>query len=100
MFFSRYFSLVIFQIIILLGCSAANLQEFSLETPAQTLTYAGAPPIYDQRLRFREIFCGLINKNSEAQRRQIKCEDYLWCLNDEKQGDRLCPNLYRCMIPA
>jgi len=93
MFFSRYFSLVIFQIIILLGCSAANLQEFSLETPAQTLTYAGAPPIYDQRLRFREIFCGLINKNSEVQRRQIKCEDYLWRLNDEKQGDRLCQPL-------
>jgi hypothetical protein len=89
MFFSRYFFLVISQIIILLGCSAANLQEFSLETPAQILTYAGAPPIYDQRLRFREIFCGLINENSEAQRRQIKCEDYLWRLNDEKQGDRL-----------
>jgi len=31
----------------------------------------------------------LINKNSEAQRRQIKCEDYLWRLNDEKESDRL-----------
>jgi pimeloyl-ACP methyl ester carboxylesterase len=31
----------------------------------------------------------LINENSEAQRRQIRCEDYLWRLNDEKQGDGL-----------
>ena len=90
MFFSRYFfSFVIFQIMILLGCSTANLREEILETPAQILTYAGAPPIHDQRTRFREIFCGLINENSEAQQRQIKCEDYLWRLTDEKQGDRL-----------
>jgi len=41
MFFSRYFFLVISQIIILLGCSAANLQEFSLETPAQILILLG-----------------------------------------------------------
>jgi pimeloyl-ACP methyl ester carboxylesterase len=31
----------------------------------------------------------LINENSEAQHRRIKCEDYLWRLNDDQQGDRL-----------
>ena len=70
------------------GCTTALL-KFDIDTPAQTLTYAGAPPIYDHRPRFREIYCGLINNNSEAQRRQIKCEDYLWRLNDEQQFDRL-----------
>lgn len=70
------------------GC-APTLLKFEVDTPAQILTYAGAPQIYDQRLRFREIFCGLINENSEAQKRQIRCEDYLWRLNDEKQGDSL-----------
>jgi hypothetical protein len=70
------------------GC-IPTLLKFDVDTPAQTLTYAGAPPISDQRLRFREILCGLINESSEAQQRQIKCEDYLWRLNDEKQGDKL-----------
>ena len=78
----------LFNIVSICGCTPALL-KFDVDTPAQTLTYAGAPPIYDQRPRFREIFCGLINENSEAQHRQIKCEDYLWRLNDEKQGDRL-----------
>jgi len=74
------------------GCTP-NLVEFDVDTPAQTLTYAGAPLIDDQRLRFREIFCGLIDENSEAQRRRIKCEDYLWRLNDEKQGAGLGQSL-------
>jgi len=65
------------------------LLKFDIDTPAQTLTYAGAPPIYDQRPRFREIFCQLINENPQAQQRQIKCEDYLWRLNDEKQDERV-----------
>jgi len=87
--YSRCFLLAVFQIFILAGCAAVSPQEFSLETPAQILTYAGAPPISDQRPRFREIFCGLISENSAAQERQIKCEDFLWRLSDEKQGDRL-----------
>jgi len=69
------------------GCTTALL-TFDIDTPAQTLSYAGAPPIYDQRPRFREIFCGLIKENSEAQHRRIDCEDYLWRLNDEQPGDR------------
>jgi pimeloyl-ACP methyl ester carboxylesterase len=70
------------------GCTPPLL-KFDVDTPAQTLTYAGAPSFYDQRPRFRKIFCELINDNSQAQQRQIKCEDYLWRLNDEKQDDRV-----------
>jgi len=83
-----YIFVNIFSIFCICGCTP-TLLKFEVDTPAQTLTYAGAPPISDQRPRFREIFCGLINKNSEAQRRQINCEDYLWRLNDEQQGDRV-----------
>ncbi len=83
-----YIFLGLFNIVSICGCTP-TLLKFDVDTPAQTLTYAGAPPIYDQRPRFREIFCGLINENSEAQHRRIKCEDYLWGLNDEQQGDGL-----------
>ena len=62
MFFSRYFFIVIFQIFIFLGCSAANLQEFSLETPAQILNPVEMPPVKDGRAHFREIFCKLLSK--------------------------------------
>ena len=80
--------LSLFSIVSICGCTA-SLLKFDVDTPAQTLTYAGAPPISDQRPRFREIFCRLIDQSSEAQHRRIKCEDYLWHLNDEKQGERL-----------
>jgi hypothetical protein len=80
--------LSLLNILFICGCTSALL-KFDVDTPAQILTYAGAPPISDQRLRFREIFCGLINESSEAQQRQIKCEDYLWRLNDEQKGDKL-----------
>jgi len=80
--------LSLFNIVSICSCTSALL-KFDVDTPAQTLTYAGAPPIDDQRPRFREIFCELINQSSEAQQRRIKCEDYLWRLNDEKQGDKL-----------
>ena len=83
-----YILFSLFSIVSICGCTP-TLLKFDVDIPAQTLTYAGAPPIPDQRPRFREIFCGLINESSEAQQRQIKCEDYLWRLNDEKQGDKL-----------
>ena len=83
-----YIFLSLFSIVGICGCTP-TLLKFDVDTPAQTLTYAGAPPISDQRPRFREIFCGLINEDFEAQRRQINCEGYLWRLNDEQQGDRL-----------
>ena len=79
--------LSLISIVSICGCTPALL-KFDVDTPAQTLTYAGAPPISDQRHRFREIFCALIEENSEAQHLQIKCEDYLWRLNDEQKSDR------------
>jgi len=84
MFFSRYFFLVIFQIIIFLGCSSVNLQEFSLETPAQILNPIGMPAVKDGRARFREIFCKLLSEAPEYQDKAGNCENYLTRLSDER----------------
>jgi len=84
MFFSRYFFLVIFLIIILFGCSAANLQEFSLETPAQILNPLGMPPVKDGRARFREIFCKLLSEAPEYRDKAGHCDNYLTRLSDER----------------
>jgi len=83
MFFSRCFLLIIFQIIILLGCSAANLQEFSLETPAQILNPVGMPSVKDGRARFREIFCKLLLDAPKYPDKAENCENYLTRLSDE-----------------
>jgi hypothetical protein len=84
MFFSRYFFLVIFQIIIFLGCSSVNLQEFSLETPAQILNPVGMPSVNDGRARFREIFCKLLSEAPGYQDKPGHCENYLTRLSDER----------------
>jgi hypothetical protein len=84
MFFSRCFFLVIFQILILLGCSAANLQKFSLETPAQILNPVGMPSVKDGRARFREIFCKLLSEAPEYHDKTGNCENYLTRLSDER----------------
>jgi len=84
MFFSRCFLLVIIQIFILFGCSSVNLQEFSLETPAQILNPVGMPPVKDGRARFREIFCKLLSEAPEYTENAGHCKNYLTRLSDER----------------
>ena len=84
MFFSRYFLLLIFQIIIFLGCTSINLQEFSLDTPAQILNPVGTPPVRDGRARFREIFCKLLSEAPEYRDKVKNCRNYLTRLSDER----------------
>ena len=84
MYFSRCFLLVIFQILILIGCTAANLQQFSLETPAQILNPVGMPPVKDGRARFREIFCKLLSDAPKYPDKAEICEKYLTRLKDER----------------
>jgi hypothetical protein len=84
MFFSRPFFLVIFQTIILFGCSAAGLQKFSLETPAQILKPLGMPSVKDGRAPFREIFCKLLSEAPEYRDAAGDCEGYLTRLSDER----------------
>ncbi len=67
------------------GCGPA-LIPFDTNVPAQALSYIGAPPVYDARMRFREIFCELLNDNRQRLDLNIGCDDYLWRLNDEPQA--------------
>lgn len=83
MYYTRYFRLVIFQTIILIGCAAADLQKFSLETPAQVLHPVGMPSNKDGRVRFREIFCQLLSQTPEYQDKAGNCGNYLTRLSDE-----------------
>jgi pimeloyl-ACP methyl ester carboxylesterase len=83
MYFFRWLLLLISLIISLLGCYTTNLQEFSLETPAQILNPVGMPPVKDNRSRFREIFCQLLSDSSEYKDKAENCENYLTRLNDE-----------------
>jgi len=69
-------------ILSVLGCGSAS-ESFDVNIPAYTLSYIGAPPLQDARVRFREIFCELIESKRESQNLKINCENYLWRLNDE-----------------
>lgn len=68
------------------GCASTS-EVFDVNIPAHTLSYIGAPPMHDARMRFREIFCELLESNRESQNLSINCEDYLWRLNDEPLTD-------------
>jgi hypothetical protein len=65
-----------------LGCGSAS-NVFNVNVPAHALSHIDAPPIQDARMRFREIFCELLESSRESQGLSIDCEDYLWRLNDE-----------------
>jgi hypothetical protein len=67
------------------GCRPA-MMPFDKNVPAQALSYIGAPPVSDSRMRFREIFCELLDVNRLRFGLEVGCTDYLWRLNDEPQG--------------
>ena len=64
------------------GCHAP-LIPFDEKVPAQALSYIGAPPVFDARVRFREIFCELLDENRQRLGLKIECDEYLWRLSDE-----------------
>jgi len=72
-------------VLLFCGCSPA-LIPFDEKVPAQALSYIGAPPVFDARVRFREIFCELLDDNRQRLGLKIGCDDYLWRLNDEPQA--------------
>lgn len=81
---NRFWPLFVFPALTawLYSCGQA-LISFDENVPAHALSYIGAPPIEDARMRFREIFCELLNKNRERLDLNVECSEYLWKLNDE-----------------
>lgn len=59
------------------------LTPFNENVPAHTLTYMGAPPVSDARVRFREIFCELLRQSRQRHDLNVDCDSFLWRLNDE-----------------
>ena len=93
-------------ILLFCGCPPA-LIPFDEKVPAQALSYIGAPPVYDARMRFREIFCELLDNNRQRLGLKIGCDDYLWRLNDEPQAAARQkslpahdPGLYILIVPG
>ena len=92
---------------VLLHACQPTLVPFNEDVPAQTLSYLGAPPVVDARVRFREIVCELLDKNRQRLGLKVECDNYLWRLNDEpKDAARLKPlpehktNLRILMVPG
>ena len=71
---------------VLLQACQPRLVPFNENVPAQTLSYLGAPPVVDARVRFREILCELLEQNRQRLGLKVECDDYLWRLNDEPQA--------------
>jgi len=77
------FFLVAFIAVMADACSL-KLQKFDIETPAQILSIVDSPPVLDGRPRFRQIFCGLLEKMPEAFSEPQNCDAFIWRLADEK----------------
>ncbi|MGD9309594.1 MAG: hypothetical protein PVG51_10675 [Desulfosarcina sp.] len=59
---------------------------FDENVPAHALSYVGAPPVADARMRFRAIFCELMDRNRARLDVAFECNQYLWKLKDEPKN--------------
>ena len=80
-----YHCVILVVLSVLLQACQPRLVPFNENVPAQTLSYLGAPPVVDARVRFREILCGLLDRNRQRLGLDVECDNYLWRLNDEPQ---------------
>jgi pimeloyl-ACP methyl ester carboxylesterase len=74
-------------LLVLIGCSRPALVPYGLDRPVQVLQVVDAKPVIDGRVRFREIFCNLLNANSDRPDQTADCGDYLLRLADEPSKD-------------
>jgi hypothetical protein len=87
-----FFCIAAFIALMTAACSL-KLQKFDIETPAQILSIVGSPPVLDGRLRFRQIFCRLLEDVPGSSSKIQNCASLIWRLGDEKinqgSGDAL-----------
>lgn len=92
--FTKPYPISLLAVLLALFCGCGPvLIPFDKNVPAQALSYIGAPPVYDARIRFRGIFCELLNDNRQRLDLKIGCDDCLWRLNDEPQVLAIQKNL-------
>jgi hypothetical protein len=74
-------------IVVTTGACSLKLQKFDVGAPAQVLSTVGAPSVSDGRVRFRQIFCALLEEAPEASPEKPDCESFFWRFGDEKTDD-------------
>ncbi|MBI5580028.1 MAG: hypothetical protein HY895_12800 [Deltaproteobacteria bacterium] len=82
-FYSRNLILLMGIVVLASGC-APNLMSLSEDSPAQVLSYPGAPPAQDGRPRFRQMVCALAEQASSVGGSRFDCTNLLWRMTDEK----------------
>jgi pimeloyl-ACP methyl ester carboxylesterase len=96
-------------VVLLLTLSCGfQLLDYSLDTPATTLSVLGAPGTKDGRARFRQIFCDRLAADPEfGTEKGTTCETYLLRLEDEtkptapaKPLPQLVPRLRILIVPG
>ena len=74
-------------IAVMTGACSVKLQKFDVGAPAQVLSTIGSPSVTDGRVRFRQIFCALLEEVPEASPEKPDCESFFWRFGDEKTDD-------------
>jgi hypothetical protein len=70
----------------LAGCAGSPLQPFSTDTPPLVLTPAAQAGVQDQRGRFREIYCAVLQARADELPDIRPCNDALTRLGTEPAG--------------
>ena len=91
-FYSRILILLLCALVLAAGC-VPNLMSLSEDSPAQILSYPGAPPAIDGRPRFRQMVCALAEQLSSGGNSRLDCQNLLWRLADENEPQSPPPAL-------
>jgi pimeloyl-ACP methyl ester carboxylesterase len=83
-FYSRIFLLLMGAVVLAAGCMP-HLMSFNEDSPAQLLSYPGAPLVQDGRPRFRQMVCALAKQRSSGGDSPLDCMNLLWRMTDEKK---------------
>jgi pimeloyl-ACP methyl ester carboxylesterase len=75
---------ILWMAVLMAGC-ASPLLQYQLASPAAALVPIGTPPVRDGRVRFREIFCQLLQNETGNGAEPLACERFLLRLGDEPQ---------------
>lgn len=65
------------------GCTSLPTRQELLSSPGPQSTLPAGLPIQDGRARFRQIFCGVLDRSAAGNGQERACSDWLWQLDDE-----------------
>ncbi len=73
-------------VVSLSGCASRPLQTFTADTTPMMLVPVSAAGVTDERARFREIFCAVLDERHAVLPDHVPCEQALTTLVDEPDG--------------